>query len=257
MECLLFGDTVSVNISLLAVEHCSLACEYCSTGAPFASKIYNSAESFCEWIDLLENKGILVPVLGITGGEPFLHPKVCDGSFITYLKKRYPFKSIILTTNFTWASEERIVKYAPIISKLTKLAISVYDHVLKKMGDDEFNRLVALLKYLCPDTIIELREYQHFLSWEFHEDRREVKGACCTSDCFILKPNGILSHCSLAVGAQNIPKYNEILRKTKEALLDLSQLKNKKYFSHWQKKYPLDLCFYCTMWEEKYLPHKD
>jgi 4Fe-4S single cluster domain len=244
------------NINLLITEHCNLACAHCSTGAPFAKKISHSAELFCKWLDLLEAKEIPFKYISLTGGEPFLHPEVRDGSFIRLLRIRYPSKRVGLTTNFFWASEERIIKYAPIVGMMNGgLAISVYEPVVKKLGGlDEFHRLAKLLKDACPNTWITTDDRSQFLPWEFHEDEREVKGPCVTSDCFVLKPDGKLAHCSLAIGAQNIPEYNSILKRSKEALLDLSKVDGKEEFLSWSQKYPFDLCLNCTMWEGKSEP---
>ena len=243
------------NINLLVTEHCTLACAGCSTGAPFAKKISHSAESFCKWLDILQNKEIPFTSIALTGGEPFLHPEVRDGGFIQLLKTRYPSKWVQLTTNFSWASEERVIGYAPVVGMLDGLGISIYESVVQKLGGlDEFHRLTMLLKDMCPNTKVTLYDKRHFVAWEFHEAKREVKGPCITSDCFILKPDGKLSHCSLAIGAQNIPAYNVILEKSQEALFDLSKLNEKEELLSWQQKYPFDLCFNCTMWEHIRVP---
>jgi len=243
------------NINLLITEHCTLTCTHCSTGAPFANKKSHSVESFCKWLDHLQNKEIPFKSIALTGGEPFLHPEVLDGSFIQLLKTRYPSKRIGLTTNFFWASEERVIKYAPVIGMLGGCGISMYKPIVEKLGGrEEFDRLIKILKDMCPNTEIAVHDQQYFLAWEFHEDRREVRGPCGTSDCFILTPDGKLSHCSLAIGAKNISKYNSILKNTNEAFFDLSKLEGKDDFLLWQQKYPFDLCFHCTMWKGKSEP---
>jgi len=238
------------NINLLVTEHCSLNCAYCSTGAPFANKKSHSVESFFKWLDILEDKDIQFKSIAITGGEPFLNSEILDGSFIEKLKNRYPSKRIGLTTNFFWASEERITKYAPVINKLNGLSISIYKTIVEKLGgSEEYNRLILLLKKLCPDTSINVHDQSMFSVWEFHQDRQDVEKPCGTSDCFILTPNGKLSHCSLAIGANNTTKYKSIINNSKEAFFDLSELKDKEVFFSWQQKYPIDLCFYCTFWK--------
>jgi len=242
------------TINLLAIEHCSLACAYCSTGAPFAKKIHHPVESFYTWLDLLEAKRIPFDYISITGGEPFLHPQILDGSFIRLLKERYPSKSIGLTTNFSWASVKNIIKYEPAIDMLHGIEISVYAKIVDRLGGlENFNKLVELLKHVCPGLWVSIQNQTTFLLWELHEEAREPKRPCITSDCFILKPNGELSHCSIAVGAQKRPAYDAIVKSSKEAILDLSKLDRKDFLS-WMQKYPFDLCFHCTMWEAKRTP---
>jgi hypothetical protein len=244
------------NINLLIIENCNLACVHCGTGAPFAKKISYPAQSFCEWLDLLESREIPFKYISLTGGEPFLHPEVRDGSFIRLLRTRYPTKRVGATTNFSWASEERIIKYAPIVGMMNGgLCISIYESVVRNLGGlDEYHRLVKLLKDACPNTWITAEDRPQFLEWEFHEEVREVKRPCATSDCFNLKPDGKLTHCSLAIAAQNVPEYDTILKRSKEALLDLRELDGKEKFLAWSQKYPFDLCFHCTMWQGKWQP---
>jgi len=250
----------AITINLLATEHCNLACAHCSTGAPFAKKINHPAESFCKWLDILEAKQIPFTDIAITGGEPFLHPEVRDGSFIRLLKTRYPSKNVGITTNFFWASEKNIVKYAPIIDMMPIIMISMYSEAVDRLGGQtNFNHLVKLLKDTCPNTQITVADQKMFLEWELHEDAREVKGRCITSDCFILKANGELSHCSIAVGAQNIHAYDPIVKKSKDAILDLSKNNDwgREEFLSWAGKYPFDLCFNCTMWTARVAQQHD
>ena len=247
------------NINLLITEHCNLACTHCGTGAPFAKKISHPAVSFIEWLDLLEKKNIPFRWISLTGGEPFLHPEVRDGSFIQLLRTRYPSKKVGLTTNFFWASEKRIINYAPIIGMLNGgVAISIYEPIVRKLGGlDKYNNLVQLLIEACPNTYIIVDDRQSFQKWKFHEEECEVTGSCSTSDCFNLKPDGKLTHCSLAIAVQNIPEYMGILQKSKEALLDLRDLKDidgREVFLSWSRKYPFDLCSHCTMWHGEYEP---
>ena len=125
------------------------------------------------------------------------------------------------------------------------------------MGLDKYNNLVQLLKEACPNTYIIVDDRQSFQKWKFHEEEREVKGPCSTSDCFNLKPDGKLTHCSLAIAVQNIPEYIGILQKSKEALLDLRDLTDidgREVFLSWSRKYPFDLCSHCTMWHGEYEP---
>jgi 4Fe-4S single cluster domain len=244
------------NINLLLVEHCNLACAHCSTGSPFAAKAFHPTASFFKWLDLLEHLQLPFTFISLTGGEPFLHPEVRDGSCIQSLRDRYPFKRVGATTNFFWGNEELIKAYARIIDRMNGgLAISIYEPIVRKLGGpDAFNRLTQSLKDACPNTWITLDDRKEFLEWEFHEDQREVKGPCSTSDCFVLHPSGRLSHCSVAVGAQNIPRFNSILERSSEAFFDLNNLERvgAEEFLSWSAKYPFDLCSNCTMWRGKH-----
>jgi hypothetical protein len=242
------------NVNLLVVEHCNNTCVHCSTGSPFAKRAYHSADSFMKWLDVLERGQIPFDYISLTGGEPFLHPQVLDGSFIRQLRDRYPSKKVGATTNFFWASEERIKKFAPVIGLLNGgLAVSLYENIVARLGGSErAHDLVDKLRDECPDIHVEAVECREFVGWEFHEDRREVEGPCVTSDCFVLRPDGRISHCSVAIGGENRPEYASIMAKSREAFFDLAR--GVEGYSSWASKYPFDLCFHCTMWRHEMRP---
>lgn len=234
------------NINLFAVEHCTNTCHYCSTSSPFSRRMSHPASSFFPWLDLLEAERIPFLHISITGGEPFLHHNL--GVFIHELRERYPFKKIKTATNFYWANENTIRSYAPIIQLLNGgLDISLYGNVITKLGSlERFNSLVYLLRELCPETTIEVGNRPSFVSWKLHEDEREVKDRCCTSNCYVLRTDGKISHCSIGAGIENRPEYLPIINLSKERLFDLN--KGINGFLSWALKYPFDLCFHCTMW---------
>jgi hypothetical protein len=240
------------NINLLAVEHCTIACQYCSTSSPFSKKISHPASSFFSWLDLLEIKRIPFTDISITGGEPFLHRDI--GGFIHELRERYPFKRIGVTTNFYWANENTIKLYAPIIQLLNGgLDISLYENLITKLGGlERVNSLVCLLRELCPEITIEVGNRPSFISWKLHMDEREVKNTCITSDCYILRADGKISHCSIGAGLENRAEYLPIINFSKERLFDLRN--GIGGFLSWALKYPFDLCFHCTMWRHIVTP---
>lgn len=206
---------------------------------------------FFPGLDLLETERIPFKYIPITGGEPFLHHDI--GAFIHELKERYPSKLIGITTNFYWANENTIIRYAPIIQLLHWLTISLYGNIITKFGSlERINSLVSLLRDLCPETTVVVENRPDFCSWELHMDRREVKDTCITSDCYILRADGKISHCSIGAGLENRPEYLPVLNLSKERLFDLG--KGIEGFSSWALKYPFDLCFHCTMWRKNSSP---
>jgi hypothetical protein len=236
------------NINLLAVEHCTNTCQYCSTSSPFSRKLSHSASSFFPWLDMLESERIPFIYISITGGEPFLHHDI--GAFIYELKGRYPFKKIGVTTNFYWANENKIRLFAPIIQALDGgLYISLYDNLITKLGGlERFNSLIILLRDLCPGINIEVWNRPSFYSWELYKDEREVKDTCITSDCYILRADGTISHCSIGAGLENRLEYLPVMNLSKERLFNLS--KGIDGFLSWAMKYPFDLCSHCSMWRK-------
>jgi hypothetical protein len=190
-------------------------------------------------------------LIALTGGEPFLHPDLfglCD-----QLSERYPHKQIGATTNFFWASEALIREFAPRLKSLRGIQISAYPNVVAKLGGKQrFHALVDLLKRLCPHIKISVADGSYFIAWQLHAERRAVSKGCCTSDCYILRADGKISHCSVGAGLENRPEYLAIASQTTEGLFDLKQ--GMEGFLPWINKYPFDLCFHCTLWRGSQRP---
>lgn len=239
------------RINLLAVEHCTNACKHCSTSSPFARKRSYSATAFFPWLDLLTREGIEFKDISITGGEPFLHPDLF--AFINELENRYPDKEIGLTTNFFWANENKIRIVAPKLKSLDKMLISKYPNIVAKMdGEERFGSLVDLLRDLCPHLEVAVADGSHLIEWQLHSDKREPKAYCCTSDCYILRTDGRISHCSVGIGLENRTEYLRFAQESKERLYDLSQ--GICGFLSWIRKYPFDLCSHCSLWRGIQVP---
>jgi len=245
------GDVKRIN--LLAVEHCTNRCRQCSTSSPFAAKRTYAAAAFVPWLDLMMREGIKFGHISITGGEPFLHPDL--PGFIDDLQARYPKKQTGLTTNFFWANEEKIRYYAPKLKSLSKMLISKYPNTVAKMGGEQrFGSLVELLRTLCPQIEITIADGSHLIEWQLHPDERSPKAHCCTSDCYVLRADGKISHCAVGVGLEHRPEFRQIAQESKDALYDLGR--GTSGFLSWVNKYPFDLCFHCTLWRGVRTPWK-
>ena len=235
------------RVNLMAVEHCTHTCKNCSTSAPlFAGKRFHAASAFFPWLDLLTRERIEFKKISITGGEPFLHPDI--GAFLDEVKARYPAKEIGLTTNFFWASENKIRTVTPKLKSLDRLVISRYPNTMAKLGGKSgFHSLVNLVRELCPHLEVSVSDGSHMISWELHAEKETPKAYCCTSDCYVLRPNGKISHCSIAAGLDNRPEYADIVKQCKEGIFDLRH--GTSGFLPWIRKYPFDLCYHCTLWK--------
>jgi len=245
------------RINLMAVDNCTNTCKYCSTSSPFAKKQCYPASAFFPWLDLLVREQVEFENIAITGGEPFLHDDIF--SFLSDLKKRYSKKKIGITTNFFWANEDAVRQTAlRMDSLLDTMLISVYPNVVERIGGmQRFNELIDLLRTLCPKVNIAIsgESYAYMIGWKLHKNKRKVRNYCVTSDCYILRADGKISHCSIGVGLENRPEYKSIIDGSKERLFDLKN--GIAGFLSWTHKYPFDLCYHCTFWRKSIVKWQD
>ncbi len=236
------------NINILVIDYCNNSCKFCSTSSPFAKKICHSAEVFYPWIDLLIHENILFSNISVTGGEPFLHHDIF--TLLSDLRIRYPEKKIGITTNFYWANEETIEKYSSLFNEmLDNIFISIYPNIVKKLGGiNQVNHLVTLLREHCPNINIITSDTSFFVSWKMHNYKQKVRKHCITSNCYVLRSNGTMSHCSIGAGLENKPEYDTIINNTTERTYDLNI--GIKGLLSWAQKYPFDLCYHCTFWHK-------
>lgn len=86
------------NLDIHLVDQCNLNCAYCSHLAPFADKFFLNPEKFERDLAsipmFVRNKFKYIYLLG---GEPLLHPQVCD--IIKIVRKYFPNKDIRFLTN--------------------------------------------------------------------------------------------------------------------------------------------------------------
>src|SRR5581483_7087061 len=233
------------RINLLAVEHCANSCQHCSTSSPFAQRRSYPAAAFFPWLDTVVQCGIKFSQLAITGGEPFLHEDL--GVLIKQLKVRYPDKVLGVTTNFFWANEQKIAELAPRLQGLDKLLISKYPNITKKLGGEaRFEALVRVLRELCPQIEIAVSDGSYMIAWQLNPEKQHPNANCCTSDCYVLRADGQVSHCAVGAGIENRREYASIVINSKERLYDLRR--GIEGFLTWARKYPFDLCFHCTLW---------
>src|SRR5579883_1597935 len=233
------------RINLLAVENCTNRCKHCSTSSPFAARRAHQAAAFIPWLNVLSRAGIEFKHVSITGGEPFLHPNL--GQLIGDLHSAFPNKEIGLTTNFFWANEQRIQALGPKLKFLTRMLVSRYPNIVQKLGGKkELNRLLGLVRKACPHIEISVADGSHLIAWQLHDQEIVPQAFCCTSDCYVLRVDGNVSHCAVGGGLDNRPENASIVGRCNERLFDLKQ--GTDGFIDWVKKYPLDLCSHCTLW---------
>lgn len=80
------------------VEHCNLNCKGCASMSPLANKEFLDVEEYRKDVNRLSViAGGEMHHINILGGEPLLHPQICD--FLIITRKAFPIGKICLVTN--------------------------------------------------------------------------------------------------------------------------------------------------------------
>jgi len=79
------------------VDHCNMNCRGCSHFSPLADPWFAEPETFRNDLEALARLFRSVRTIRLMGGEPLLHPRVCD--FLPIARKCFPRAHIQLVTN--------------------------------------------------------------------------------------------------------------------------------------------------------------
>jgi hypothetical protein len=240
------------RVPIMVTDHCNNSCQFCSTKSVYLCQASYGADRFIPWLDKLLKNNIEFSLIALTGGEPFLHENI--GALIDGLKNHYPDKTIGVDTNFFWASEEGLAYYLPRIRNLDRLRISIYPHILAKLGGmEKVEQCIQSIKQSLPSLEIKpLNIVKYFIKWEFSERRMKVSGPCGTSDCYVLLANGKMHRCSIATHLHKHPDYKDLKLNCSQSIFDLSGKLDG--FLEWIDRYPFDLCEHCTFWLSECTP---
>ena len=118
--------------------------------------------------------------------------------------------------------KKSIQDYTLIMDALDSLSISIYPNLVNRIGNwGLIQEQVEQIKQLCSTTQINIIKMDQFWKWSLQKQRRNVTDSCGPSDCFILRADGKISHCSIGVVYQHRSQYSNILQTSKERLFDL------------------------------------
>lgn len=242
-------------LEIHAVDHCNNNCRWCNNHSPYHDISWHQAESYINWISLLEQKRIPFRMLSIMGGEPFLHPNLTE--FAHKLKTTFPGKTIAVSTNGFWLGEAQIHSYAHLWRLLDVMFLSLYPNLTQ--GGFEAGRLqnlLQLIKQYNPALSIDCRDKKEFRIIEYRKEPKEPPIFCGTSECTTLLTNGQLARCGLGGYAQPNPHVEENFRNSRHMFFDLSKPFTTTEFWNWRRRWPFDACMYCDSYEWKMSPWK-
>lgn len=157
------------------VDSCNLKCAGCSHYSSLLDKLtYIKLEDIITDLTLLKNKiGDNLAVLRLLGGEPLLHPQICECLY--EIRKLFPKTNLVLVTNgilLKKMSEE----FYNICSK-SKIQISITDYGLFNVAE-----VLNKLKSLGINTTV-YRNSSKNLTWHYKHIRLTEGKIDCLSKC--------------------------------------------------------------------------
>lgn len=88
----------AIYFDVNVTEHCNLNCKYCGSFAPIADKEFLDIQEYRNDITrLAEIAGGVCHHINILGGEPLLHPDICE--ILKMTRDKFPIGNINLVTN--------------------------------------------------------------------------------------------------------------------------------------------------------------
>jgi len=143
------GRSQNPNIRTIAfeiLEKCNLYCDFCVRSASYKLEAMLTEEQFQERVNRVAATFPNLELVALTGGEPFLHPKIVD--FVKIAKQCTRYMSI--TTNATMHKLPELkaladLKYCHLIISLDGPDASIHDFVRGKAG--AFDGLVKFTQY--------------------------------------------------------------------------------------------------------------
>jgi 4Fe-4S single cluster domain len=234
------------RIDVHPVDHCNLACIGCNHAAPFQPKTVHDVHDYRRWLDLIREHGHSWEVLGISGGEPFLHPEI--NVFCRVLRAAYPDCIIEIFSNMFWLRDAAALRrYAIALQSVNRLMASHYPSVVERIG---WEHLLRAEEEIRRRFGIEVGSFQEgivhgFAQVEFYEEARPVTDAhdCAIKDCTQLRPDGLLYRCTY--GHYLDTDFPSAGFRHPDLWYDLKRDFGARDLKAWRSRWPLGSCHFC------------
>ncbi|MCL2311718.1 MAG: radical SAM protein [Firmicutes bacterium] len=147
-------EILDANLRFAQIEitgHCNFRCGHCR--AKYLDKSNMHLEDIEKIFKFISDNKDIEFVLGISGGEPFLHPKLFD---ILLLAKQYDLNRIIITTNGSLVTDEWLDKLNAL--EISSLRIQFSLDSCDENKHDEFRGAMGSFKMVL-DLIKRIKNY--------------------------------------------------------------------------------------------------
>jgi len=237
------------RLEIHAVDHCNLACVGCNHNSPFLKKREYTAEDYIPWIERIKAKDVRINKLCITGGEAFLHRDLCP--FVGKLKEAAEPGLTEIFSNCYWLTDEQSIdKHDCLLRTVNRLHYSLYKPIVDKIGLDEMNRLLGIIKDRYPNlhvtTFVDgINKTFGLVAFYDEPVERLAHQTCQVKTCTQLRADGKLYRCPQGLALEGHPGMSEGFKASQDIVYDLAG-DDDRDFHQFLAKWPLDACAYCS-----------
>lgn len=113
------------HLDIHILDECNIKCKGCAHFAPLVENdVYLTMDEFTKNLDRLKELIPNINQIAILGGEPLLHPDLCE--ILKYTRKIYPYSEIDLVTNGTMLLSSKQELFDTIVANNIRVNISLY-----------------------------------------------------------------------------------------------------------------------------------
>jgi hypothetical protein len=238
-------------------DHCNLACVGCNHSSPHLAKRFYGPEDYAPWLDRLAALGVGAGVVCVSGGEPFLNPRLAD---LAEALRRWTPGNVAVYTNLFWLTgPEAIDRHARVFEHINTLSYTLYRPVVDRVGRPQLESLLAAIRKRwgtetrpAPGDVATT-----FYQVGFTEEPEPVRElGCVVRTCTQLTAEGLLYRCPYGHALRGHPLMTEGFRRAAagDLVFDLRGPTDVASLAAWAEKWPLDTCRYCTLGQGKQVP---
>jgi organic radical activating enzyme len=218
------------------VDHCNLNCKACTHFCSVAKKNFININSFNRDLNEIREK-INIKIFRIMGGEPLLHPNICD--FLYIARKHFPKTDIRLVTNGL------LLKKMPekfwVSLRLTHIKVDMSKYPPTHNEFDSYINLINENNVKIGD-INDSEKFFLSLNLKGDTDKKKIYNACLSKRCKNLR-NGRIMICPTAC---YVTLYNDAFNKSipHDRGIDIYSASGVEIINY-LKQIP-DTCSYCS-----------
>lgn len=229
------------RLEVHAVDHCTLACKFCSHAAEMAPKKTYQPGEYEPHLKTLARK-MSIGAIDILGGEPFIHRDLM--SFITMLRRYTPVVGTM--TNLFWMHDEQSIdRHIEIIQNLNRMVITLYQPYVDRLGLGRTLELVDYMRSKAPGCSIHQWEGMEgkvvttFGEVNLHDEWLPIINPHCSfRGCKQLLADGRMLGCCVALRNPNLPSVASDTITVDRPVEEIHS---------WLHRDILDLCHHCSI----------